>query len=183
MDDMAKQDQILNAFSAFDVLSVPDDDHELVGIVLMPPRDFLKLAAPIAARIDSAGRINEIERCLDGGVPFETLPELRLSIQDEDAFIEMHDGRHRALCLRDRGVSLMPILLFDEERMPGDPSFDWSEISHLYPQGGDDDEEYVEADLEGRDVPMALGEETSWVFLATEDVLAVLREQPAPGPM
>lgn len=90
------------------------DEHADQLIVMMRPQDFLRLAAPIAERIPSRERRGAIAAVLDAGGTLATLPELELEIHDNEGYVIHHDGRHRAIELRERGFDLMPVHLMLE---------------------------------------------------------------------
>lgn len=112
---------------------LPDDAHG--PVVMMHPSDFLRLAAPIAARIPSSERRKVIAGVLDAGDLLATIPELEVEIEGDDGFVRMHDGRHRALELLKRGFTTMPVHLIIE-------GGELDEVKRLYPQMHDDDDDY-----------------------------------------
>jgi len=113
--------------------ALPEDAH--ASIVMMHPSDFLRLAAPIAARIPSSERRKIIAGVLDAGGLLATLPELEVEIEGDDGYVRTHDGRHRALELLERGFTTMPVHLILE-------GGDLEDVKHLYPQMHDDDDDY-----------------------------------------
>ena len=111
------------------------DEHADQLIVMMRPQDFLRLAAPIAKRISSRERRDAIAAVLDAGGTLATIPELELEIHDSEGYVIHHDGRHRAIELRERGFDLMPVHLMLEGG-----SLDT--LRHIHPELHDEGEDY-----------------------------------------
>ena len=116
-------------------------------IALMNPRDFLRLAPPIASRIKSKKRRRAIAKALDKSLYLHSIPYLILDIMGPDAFVVSHDGRHRALELASRGINEMPVVIEFENGTPSD----FDHISRIYPEPHDEDEEYPGYDEESLD--------------------------------
>lgn len=107
-------------------------------LCLISPSDFLRLAAPIAARIPSRERTAAIREALNQNIPLDAIPALELSVDGTAASVTRHDGRHRAKELAQRGFALMPVLLtFD-----GCDPADLAHALKLYPEPHDEDEAY-----------------------------------------
>ena len=111
------------------------DEHADQLIVMMRPQDFLRLAAPIADRIPSRERRSAIAAVLDAGGILATLPDLEIEIHDNEGYVIHHDGRHRAIELRERGFDLMPVHLMLE-------GGSLEKLRRIYPELHDEDEEY-----------------------------------------
>lgn len=119
---------------------------EFFTIVEMSPATFLRLAPPIASRINSYLRRQEISHAIDGGTPLETLPYLNLTIYEGQAYVEEHDGRHRALEFAARGATSIPVLVEFTE-----PNVALTPIKAIHPQAHDEDDEYPGLDEEDLD--------------------------------
>ena len=71
------------------------------------PNDFLRLASFLNREPNDAAR-----RIFNQGVPFCSLPFFELNrISSEFYRVCKHDGRHRAMVLRDNGYETMPVRL------------------------------------------------------------------------
>lgn len=142
-----------DAFFPFDATALRDIDPTRSRIALMRPSDFLRLAAPIAARIDTAGRAASVRRAHSRGMPFSSLPELVLDVDGGAAYVVAHDGRHRARRLLEAGAGAMPVVLsLEPADLDGFP-----EIGFIHPQPHDDDDDYPgwsDDDLNERQVPV-----------------------------
>lgn len=148
------------------------------SIVLMSPEDFLRLASPMSSRIDTVGRLGSIREALDTGTPLAAILLLEVSIDGDEAVVLRHDGRHRAMELRDRGYSLVPVEIQIE-----DDGEDISAAEIVHPQSHDEDEDYPgydEDDLDARRTPV----DASTVFLhpTTPRHLRQVASVPSPKP-
>lgn len=76
--------------------------------IAMPIDDFLQLAK-------TGGRSRKMEgvnRLLDEDRPFSSIPHLRFEIDEAGlAVVSGHEGRHRAMALRERGYTHIPVIL------------------------------------------------------------------------
>lgn len=129
-----------------------DDLEENDRIVLMSPVDFLRLAAPVSSRIASRERTIAIRSAMTAGIALESLPFLEIEGGDQDAWIMCHNGRHRAMELRDLGHAVIPVVMtgtiVDLDRSLG---------TVLHAQPHDDEDDYPGHDdesLEERMTPM-----------------------------
>lgn len=133
-----------------------DDTLGSAVLVLMSPDDFLRLASPISSRIDSVGRSTTIRKAMDTMTPLAALPCLEFEIDETEAWVTRHDGRHRAMELRGRGFSLIPVWVECETGETG-----LRGIDAIHPQPHDEDEDYPgfdEDDLDARCTPIDASE-------------------------
>jgi len=78
------------------------------------PEDFLRLAT-FLKKEDERSRARD---AFNKGVQFCTLPFLRLKkISSEVYRVDKHNGRHRAIVLRDNGYEIMPVRLYSPEAL------------------------------------------------------------------
>jgi len=137
-------ERIRDAFRHFDPKPfLEGGPSETTRVALMRVEDFLRLAAPVSTRIDSASRFAAIDACLAAGTPFATPLELILEFDEDDGETRMnsHDGRHRAMRLAGR-VDLVPVHIV-MEGFAGDPPADvWDRLDVIHPEPHDDDDEY-----------------------------------------
>tara|TARA_R100001079_G_scaffold25275_1_gene12628 strand:+ start:160 stop:522 length:363 start_codon:yes stop_codon:yes gene_type:complete len=77
------------------------------NLFLFQPNDFIRLASFLEGEPNYAAR-----RMFNQGVPFCSLPFFELNrISSEFYRVCKHDGRHRAMVLRDNGYEIMPVRL------------------------------------------------------------------------
>ena len=114
----------------FDLAAASDD-----LVAMIRPQDFLRLAAPIAERIPSRERRDAIAEVLDAGGILSTLPELEIEMHGREGYVIHHDGRHRAIELRERGHALMPVRIMIEGGSIAD-------LKCIHPELHEEDEEY-----------------------------------------
>lgn len=141
-------------------------------IVYLTPQQFLSVAARDEPRETSAKTVAE---ALDGGAQLSDLPELALrSGSDGRPIVDMHDGRHRARALAERGETLIPV------RVAGDGN-----LAEVFPQGGGDalnltgvsPEEYAARTRN----PSAVKAKPQAKGMSDDDILAALFDQ-SPNP-
>ena len=75
-------------------------------LVYLTPGEFLRLAEPLDTPF--APKAEAIQRDMGLGEKFPDVPRLKMN---EEGRIVDHDGRHRAMALRDRGVDRIPVRL------------------------------------------------------------------------
>lgn len=83
------------------------------ALVLMHPRDFLKMAEPGMREESQAA----LERVLDAGVRLSDVPRLFVATSRTDphrAVVTGHEGRHRSRALLARGVTQMPVRIHSQ---------------------------------------------------------------------
>lgn len=83
-------------------------------LVWMPPDQFLKLALPLEKPLTpfSESKLQKLRELLERGIGFNEIPYLSFRHDSRGvAQVLGHEGRHRAITLRDRGVDLMPVML------------------------------------------------------------------------
>lgn len=177
-------DGLSAACAPFDPAGLPEaDDGTLVAF--MHPADFLRLTCPVCDRIDSAGRTDMVRRLLEDGVPLSSFPELALDVEGHEAFVQAHEGRHRAMEIMAHGGTLLPVVLTIGGW--GQPSAETASlpggirIFHPQPHDGYDsypglDEEDLEARLEPMDAGMVLV-----AVLTVADLRAALLTRTGPG--
>jgi hypothetical protein len=140
-------ERLHGAFRYFDAACLNDGslDNGALFISLVDPEIFLRLASPVSERIARERRSEAVEAVLDAGTPFSSIPELLFTAYDDGtAAVFGHEGRHRAMALRDRGVREIPVLLLPEYYLGDGSGFSGSleAIEKIYPQSHDDDESY-----------------------------------------
>ncbi len=79
--------------------------------VNMPLDDFLTTAEKLGN--PDVEKLKEVNRLLDAGIPFETRPFLQMDNPrgDPTSVVTGHEGRHRAMALKERGYTHMPVEL------------------------------------------------------------------------
>lgn len=83
------------------------------ALVLMHPRDFLKMAEPGQREESQAA----LERVLDAGTRLSDVPRLFIDVSRTDprlAVVTGHEGRHRSRALLARGVTQMPVRIHSQ---------------------------------------------------------------------
>ena len=75
--------------------------------VYMSPDEFLRLARPLDA--PQADKLEALRQSLDRGEKLRSAPYLGFDHEGDEAQITGHEGRHRALVLKERGVEQMPV--------------------------------------------------------------------------
>tara|TARA_A100001201_G_C4092519_1_gene202590 strand:- start:92 stop:454 length:363 start_codon:yes stop_codon:yes gene_type:complete len=77
------------------------------GLFLFSPHDFISLSSFLKRATNCEAR-----RVFNQGIPFLSLPYLRLEkISSEFYRVCKHNGRHRAMILRDNDYEIMPVRL------------------------------------------------------------------------
>ena len=85
-------------------------------LIRMPVQDFLDVAAPITGPDGHVGKGSidkreRIDKLLADGTKFNDIPYLGFEHDGKGAAeVVAHEGRHRAMALRDRGVTHMPVI-------------------------------------------------------------------------
>lgn len=166
-----------------DSLAVVDDG---TPVALMHPLDFLRLASPVAARIDSAGRTEVVRALMDGGEAFSSVPCLEIAIDGDDAYVQAHDGRHRAMEILARGGTLIPVLLEARSLEDDVPAAreDLDALRLIHPQPHEEDDDYPGLDeeaLEERLSPLAYLRVMSVVLDAGEIRRALIPDSRTPS--
>jgi hypothetical protein len=95
---------------SWDSLSRPSS-RETVAMV--DPEEFLALAAPTEPDAD---KLEAVREALDAGVLWSDIPYLVIGPADEEGVAKVtgHEGRHRAMVLREEGVRWMPVRLMSD---------------------------------------------------------------------
>ena len=96
------------ALSEADRESAPSKSR--TALVLMHPKDFLKMAEPGKREESQAA----LERVLDAGTRLSDVPRLFIDVDRKNptrAVVTGHEGRHRSRALLARGVTQMPVRL------------------------------------------------------------------------
>lgn len=99
---------------------------ERAMIVDMPPDLYLTLAEPIKS--DDSKRHADLGKKVSSGEikQFDTIPALLMRIMEDgnDAKVYGHDGRHRAILMKEKGFKTIPVALYWEntcwETLPED---------------------------------------------------------------
>jgi len=89
---------------------------ERAMIVEMSPDTYIALAEPIKA--DDSKRHADLGKKVDSGEirQFDTIPALLMRIMEDgkDAKVYGHDGRHRAILMKEKGFDRIPVALYWE---------------------------------------------------------------------
>ena len=93
-------------------------------LVSMNPDDFLRVAEKVQGVYDPQKKHN-VESALGSGAKLMDIPFLQfVNNGDGTATVTGHEGRHRAMAFRARGLTSMPVLLASGERGAG-PAIRW----------------------------------------------------------
>lgn len=84
-------------------------------LIDMSPDDFLRMALDIPAGASTLKK-DTVEGVLSKGDKFSSIPSLRFITKDGVAKTQNHEGRHRALSLKSRGVTSMPVMITGDIR-------------------------------------------------------------------
>jgi hypothetical protein len=99
-------------------------------LVEMPVDDFLRLAEHLD--VPSPSKQQTVKDVLDRGDKFETLPHLGFTHDGAgNAHVVSHEGRHRALALKELGVTHIPVNLISQSGGGGD-SIRWGSQDNKY---------------------------------------------------
>ena len=79
-------------------------------VIEMSPDDFLRMAEQLPDG-PSAEKLAGVQKLLSDEEEFSSIPRLVFRSKDGVAQVTTHEGRHRAMALRDRGVKSMPVEL------------------------------------------------------------------------
>jgi len=112
------------------------NDRSRETLVSMSPGAFLAMASPMqAAPWDPPGtpaysleKMATVVEVLERGGRFYDLPYLVLGPADEDGVAKVtgHEGRHRAMALREIGVEEIPVVLTSRDHRWGSPPGPWN---------------------------------------------------------
>lgn len=80
-------------------------------LILMRISKFLSLAAPLNNPEQS--KLDNIKSLIDKGEKISDLPYLKTETEDGIAKVVGHEGRHRAIVLKELGYSYMPVIISD----------------------------------------------------------------------
>lgn len=131
---MLKVSRILTAKS-----SLPLFDHESLEqysttgprdkLIEMGIDDFLRLASDFAVGPDKES-LDRIRKSLDQGEFLKEIPFLSVKPDPNGkAVVTGHEGRHRALVLKERGYTTMPVLLRSEGEIYSGAGIVWSRLN------------------------------------------------------
>ena len=81
-------------------------------LVFMSPEAFLRLVS--RKNFPCVGKIDHIETFRSRGEKYRTLPKLWVRASR----VVRHNGRHRALRLREEGFDMMPVILVSADERP-----------------------------------------------------------------
>ena len=76
----------------------------------MPIDDFLSAAKKVdpSEVTNSNKKLNAVRKVRDEGIPFDTVPTLSFNnMANGTGIVSGHDGRHRALALKEIGFSIL----------------------------------------------------------------------------
>lgn len=76
-------------------------------LVELPVKDFLGLV-PASTDPDKLASLGQL---VARGVPLRTVPQLLIEFAGDEARVRGHEGRHRALALLERDVTVVPVIL------------------------------------------------------------------------
>ena len=104
-------------------------------LTYMSPDQFLQLARPIEGG-PSQSKLDALRQSLDSGEKIRNMPFLNFTHEGDAARVTGHEGRHRALALKERGVEQMPVIMrsdrirWSEQTDPGRYDYiqDWPSI-------------------------------------------------------
>ena len=184
MEDAEVGRHLQEAFAFFDSAWLLEGGAPSSRVALMRTRDFLGMAPPPAARIESHERFAVIDGLMKLGTPFSSPLELLVDADGDEAVVYSHDGRHRAMRLLDR-IEFVPVHVVVDAPSEGKPRDDVLDgIVTVYPQTHDEDEDYPgwdAEDLDARIEPMAAKDAFVRV-LRVEEVAAMLGLATTPTP-
>lgn len=84
-------------------------------VIHLPPKTFLELAKGLFS--PSEKKLGRTQELFHKGVKFNEVPYFRCEVMDNgDLLVVAHEGRHRAMNLRDAGVKLMPLKIIVEHQ-------------------------------------------------------------------
>lgn len=115
------------------IKAINEDKKSRRKIVYMPIDQFLEYSTPLRGD-PVASKMKSIGDSLDAGNKIRVLPELFVKVnKDGEAEIIDHDGRHRALALKERGAKTIPVVVESGigERVLWDKDGGFDEISSI----------------------------------------------------
>jgi hypothetical protein len=143
---------------ALDIAAKQNDKSREI-LVDMPIEDFLQAAKKEVNQT----KLDNTRDLVSKGKPFESIPSLSIKNSgDGTAKVTDHDGRHRAMALREQGETTIPVRLVSQA---GDgPSIRWGQ------QNNPDSLDYVEM------LPKKLIEEDGDAIVSMPEIAANIRE-------
>ena len=143
---------------ALDIAAKQNDKSREI-LVDMPIEDFLQAAKKEVSQT----KLDNTRDLISEGKPFESIPSLSIKNNgDGTAKVTDHDGRHRAMALREQGETTIPVRLVSQA---GDgPSIRWGQ------QNDPDSLDYVEM------LPKKLIEEDGDAIVSMPEIAANIRE-------
>ena len=128
-------------------------------LVYMPIEDFLRAAKKEVSQT----KLNNTKNLVKEGKPFDTIPSLNIKNNgDGTAKVTDHDGRHRAMVLKEQGETTIPVRLLSQAG--GGPSIRWGQ------QNNPDSPDYVKV------LPQKLIEEDGNAIVGMPEVAANIRK-------
>ena len=100
-------------------------------LTYMSPDDFLKMAERL--RFPNEQKAREVKELADEGTPYNSLPFLSFDNEGSYGQTVQHEGRHRAMELKSRGVKSMPVRLTSGEQGSAS-SFRWDDDDLTLPK-------------------------------------------------
>lgn len=93
------------------------------SLVFMRPDDFLSSARNLEQPDEK--KLESIRNALDNNQKLDSLPELQLILSKDQnrARVLNHEGRHRALVFKERGIPFMPVKIINGESVKGNDIF------------------------------------------------------------
>ena len=96
-------------------------------LVYMSPDDFLTVAMQID--LPEPGKMKTVRSLVQKNIPFRDVPYLAFDHDGKGtAIVVSHEGRHRAMVLRGRGVKKMPVVLWSRASADGS-AIRWGQIA------------------------------------------------------
>jgi hypothetical protein len=90
-------------------------------VIHLSPAAFLTLAKSLV--VPGAKKLDRTQTLFKNGIKFNEIPYFRCeTLENGDLQVVAHEGRHRAMNLRDAGVKLMPLLIISEHKTAQKPS-------------------------------------------------------------
>jgi len=121
--DDATQDNLnkVNKFFNPDVLNkaLQGTDKD-TKVIYMTPGQFLTLAKTHTSAVETK-KLDRVNKAIDEGTQLEDIPTLTMkAVNDTDAKVVKHDGRHRANALEALGLELIPVRVITQDSVDDD---------------------------------------------------------------
>lgn len=163
---LAKFSSIFDGHAIFKAAQATLNKSPFQKLMWISPDSFLRLAYPLGLdvltkgdrrRDSSAFKLNRVRNALNKDVPLTDLPYLEI---DNKGKVQGHEGRHRMMTFKRKGLDLVPLVLNFQ-----DPRLDLP--SHITPEG------------RNRNTPLVLSKHLTEVFPETDgaDIPTKAQEQ------